>query len=69
MRLMKVACTQLPEHHFESAGANSGYLLISFRLPGSCGRLEEREREQWPVCVLEGGGERVCGYRECGTGT
>lgn len=67
MRLMKVACTQIPKHHFENAGANSGYLLISFCPPGSCGRLEEREKQ--PVCVSEGGGESAYGYRECGAGT
>lgn len=56
---MEVTCTQIPVHYFENAGANSGYLLISFYPFGSRGRLKVREQPPACVCVREGGGEHV----------
>lgn len=49
MRLMEITCIQIPVHYFGNAGANGGYLLISFRPSALCGRLKVSERP--PVCV------------------
>jgi len=58
MRLMEVTCSQIPVCYFENAGANSGYLLISFCPSGSCGRLKLRAA----ACthMYMGEGEKVC---------
>lgn len=66
---MEVTCTQIPVHYFENAGANSGYLLISFCPSGSCGRLKVREQPPVHMCMRGRGRNCVYGYGEHGSGT